>query len=117
MADAVHISDLMMYARIGCTGEERAFPQRLLLSADFTLDLRKAGQSGNLKETICYATLSEEFANLAAETEWILLEQLSEQLAQHTLTSYSQVTKVAISVKKFAVPSTAHVGVSIERSR
>jgi FolB domain-containing protein len=117
MSDSVTISELMMHVRIGCTAEERAFPQRLLLSACFYLDLSKAGRSGDLEHTICYATLSQEFLDIAAEREWTLLEEVAESLANHSLKSHPHVKKTEISIKKFAVPGTAHVAVTVGRSR
>jgi dihydroneopterin aldolase len=45
-ADKISIEGLTLFARIGCTNEERSFPQQVILTAILELDTTKASNTG-----------------------------------------------------------------------
>ncbi len=55
----VTIVDLEVHYRVGVTEEERAKPQRLLVSIDMTLDFSIAAVSDRLERTINYQAVAE----------------------------------------------------------
>ena len=115
--DRVVIEDLELYARLGLTAEERAYPQRVLLSASVSLKTNKSGTSGELSDSVCYSTAARSFKREAESKEWVLVEELLEALSASLLEEQPAAEEVSLLLKKFAVPSTAWVGVQITRRR
>lgn len=115
--DKIIIKDIQLHTRIGLSKEERSYPQRLLLSVELGLDLRRPAATGNLADTVCYATLKDEYEQLSCSKEWILVEELAETVCQSTLERYADVHTVKAQLKKFALPNTSWVGIEITRRR
>lgn len=115
--DILRIEDLMVHAKIGISEEERAYPQRLLLSAAIETDLEEAVRSKDVSKGLCYATLSQQFLERVQSQEWVLVEELADELSKLLFEHYSAARSLRLSIKKFAVPGCAWVGIEIERAR
>lgn len=116
MTDKIIIEDLEVRSRIGITPAERRRPQRLLISIEMQHPLRKAGVSDDLRRTIDYDAVSRRVRALAEREERNLIERLAEEVAQLVLDQFGA-KAVSVTVKKFILPKTRYVAVSIERSR
>lgn len=112
--DNIVIRDLEVEARVGVTEQERAQPQRLLVSVELDLDLREAGRSDNVAKTTDYAMLADLIRRLATKKPHNLVESIAEELADAIL-QQKLAQAVTIEVKKFSVPRTQHVAVQIRR--
>ena len=116
MPDAVILKGLALLSRIGCTAEERAYPQRLEVDCEITSDLRQAGQSGNLGDTICYMKVRELILALASEKEWALLEELGEQICTAIFERFPRSESIELEMRKFVVSDGEWVGLRLTRS-
>ncbi|MDQ3646555.1 MAG: dihydroneopterin aldolase [Actinomycetota bacterium] len=117
MSDVIRIRDLRVEARVGVTDEERARHQAVLLQIEITADLRDAGRSDDLADTVDYAAVIEDVAKLVAASETRLLERLAELVAER-IGRIARVQGVAVEITKVSVPvpqDVKDVSVRIER--
>ena len=113
--DQIIIEDLEASFRVGAPIQERATPQRLLVTVTMDCDLAPAARTGNLAATIDYAAVVQRLHRLGAEGQWVLIESLAEEIAQLILREFKP-TRVSILVKKFVIPETRWIAVKIERT-
>ena len=114
--DKIIISDLEAFYQVGVTDQERAKPQRLLISVEMLHDFKAAISSDNLGGTIDYFSVSQRLLHFGEETQWQLIETLAHDIAELILKEYKP-SSVTIEVKKFVIPQARYVAVSLTRSR
>lgn len=114
MNDIVEINDLEVNFKVGVPDEERASPQRLLVTLRLYLDFTAAASADDLRHTIDYYRLSRDLIDWGANREWKLIETLASQVADWILQNFS-ICKVEVQIKKFILPDTKYVGVTIQR--
>jgi len=112
--DSIRIADLEVFFRIGVPEEERAKPQRLLISIDIERDLRFAGASDDLSKTIDYFAVAQRILKLGEGREWKLIEALAEEIATIVLKEFGAYSAV-VEVKKFIIPQAQSVSVTVYR--
>jgi FolB domain-containing protein len=112
----ISIVDLEVFYCIGVTEEERARPQRLLVSIDLELDFSAATVSDRIEKTINYFDLSQDLLKFGEDRNWKLLEKLAANMADMILARYKPEI-VSVEIKKFPVPQAKYVSVSLTRSR
>lgn len=113
MTDHLRIRGLEVMTTIGVPDEEREQPQRVLVDAEISLDLRRAAASDDVADTVDYGRLVADIEDLAATGERKLLERLADEIAQLIL-GYDSVSEVAVEVAKGKVPVSQKVsGVSV----
>ena len=112
--DTITISDLEVFFHVGVTPEERARPQRLLLTVEMSHDCKAAAASDNLGETIDYFAVSQRLARLAGEGQWALIETVAADVAALVLEEFRP-KAVSVEVKKFIIPQARHVSVRLRR--
>jgi len=110
------ISDLEVSYCIGITDEERARPQRLLITVDFTFDFTSSSVSDRIEKTINYADVAQELIHYGDNRNWKLLERLVANMADHIMAKYKP-QSVTLEIKKFALPQTRYVSISLTRTR
>ena len=115
MPDTITLCDLEVRYRVGVPDEERARPQRLLLTIELDLDVSSAARSDDLTQTINYFAVSRRLLGLGEGREWKLIESLAEEIAGLLLTEYPA-EAVRVEVKKFILPETRYVSVRVARS-
>lgn len=114
--DAIVISGLKISARVGVHRWEQAMPRPLLLDMELLLDLRRAGASDRLTDTVDYAAVAQLACALAVERHYALLESFAENLAA-ALFAHFPLRGVRLQVAKpGAVADLRTVAVRIERS-
>ena len=112
----ITIVDLEVYYCVGVTDEERAKPQRLLLTVDMSLDFSSASVSDRIERTINYQTVAEELLKFGEGRSWKLLEKLVANIAERILAEYKP-QSVLVEAKKFSVPQARFISVSTGQSR
>lgn len=115
--DSIIVRDLRVKARVGVTEEERSQPQLLVISVELYTDLRKAGMSDDLNDTVDYGRVTAEIEQLVSSGENCLLESLAEQIAGH-IAAMPGTNGVSVEIAKDAPPIEQEVGcvaVRIER--
>jgi dihydroneopterin aldolase len=113
--DTICISDLEVFFQVGVTEQERARPQRLLVSVEMRHDLSTAAGRDNLADTIDYAAVADRILHFGNGCHWELIETLAAEIAAMVLEEFSP-RHVSVEVKKFVIPQAAHVSVRLTRS-
>ena len=112
----ISVVDLEVFYCIGISEEERAAPQRLLITVDLSYDFASAALSDRLEKTINYQALVDKLLKFGHERSWKLLERLATQVADAIMAEF-QPQAVTVEVKKFPFPQARYVSVSITRTR
>jgi len=115
-ADQIIIADLEVCYRVGVPAEERAQPQRLLLTLTLEHDFTAAVRSDNLADTIDYAAITQRLLTLGDGAEWELIETLAVDIADVVRDEFG-VPRVTVEVKKFIIPQARYVAVRVTRPR
>jgi FolB domain-containing protein len=114
MRYTIRIQDLEVFCRVGVPDEERAEPQRLLVTVELEVDAPRAARSDDLQDTIDYFNVSRDVLEHGAGGSWKLIETLSADLAERLLEKYQPVW-VGVEVKKFIIPEARYISVACRR--
>jgi dihydroneopterin aldolase len=112
----IELRDLEVYLRVGVPEAERASPQRLLITVVLTLSSERAAQTDDLRDTVDYSQIAQYLLGLGTARSWRLIEKLAGDIADD-LIRHEQVQIVSVEVKKFIIPQTQWVSVTVERRR
>lgn len=104
-----------MLCRIGVPDEERAKPQRLLITVEMSGDFSKACGSDEIAHTINYFDVSRRVVNLCQEQAHRLLERLADEIARMILKEFGA-AQVTIEIKKFILSDARYVSFRMKRS-
>ena len=118
--DKIYIKNLEIFAKHGVYQEERALGQKFVISAELFLDLRNAGKSDDLEESLDYGKVCHIIKNYVEKNTFQLIEAVAERLAEKLLVENPVLKKVKLEVKKPWAPVVMHletVSVEIERGR
>ncbi len=115
--DKILIRDLVARGIIGVNDSEREKPQEILINITMYADIRKAGASDKLEDTINYRTIAKKAIAHAETAKRYTVEALATDIANLCLEE-ARIDKVCVRVEKpGAVRFAKSVGVEIERSR
>ena len=114
--DSIQICDFEVYYRVGVPEEERAKPQRLLVTVDMAYDVGPAAASDDIHHTIDYYKVCQRLETFGQRRTWKLLEKLASDIASMVLQEFHP-GSVNVEVKKFIIPQARCVSVRLSRSR
>jgi dihydroneopterin aldolase/2-amino-4-hydroxy-6-hydroxymethyldihydropteridine diphosphokinase len=117
--DRVLIDDLRVLTVIGALPHERETAQPLRIDLSIGLDLRNAGLSDELNDTVHYGLVCERVAEMCRDSKDILLERLAAKIADVVL-EFDLVEVVDVRLTKLRPPIPEEVqstSVAITRSR
>ena len=112
----ITITDLEVFYCVGVTDEERAKPQRLLVTVDIAFDVSSAATSDRIEKTINYQQVADQVLKYGEGRNWKLIERLATNLADFVLSEHRP-EAVFVEVKKFSIPQARHVSVSVTKTR
>ncbi len=112
----ITIVDLEVQYCVGVTDEERAKPQRLLVTVDINFDFSSAAVSDRIERTINYQTVAEDLLKFGDGRNWKLVEKVVDNIAEHVLDEYKP-QGVMVEAKKFTIPQARFISVSTGRTR
>jgi len=112
----ITIVDLEVFYCVGVTDEERAKPQRLLLTVDLNFDFSTAAVSDRIERTINYQTVADDLLKFGEGRSWKLVEKLVANVAERILAEYKP-EAVMVEAKKFSIPQARFVSVSTGKTR
>jgi FolB domain-containing protein len=112
--DQIIIRDLEVFYRVGVPDQERAQPQRLLLTVELEHDFTEAAQADDLVKTIDYFQLSRRLIGFGEAREWKLIETLALDLAAMILCEFKP-EGVTVEVRKFVLPEARWVAARVRR--
>lgn len=114
MSFTLRIADLEVFYRIGVPDEERAQPQRLMVTVELKVDAPRAAGSDDLADTIDYFKVCQDLLHYGEGRSWRLLEKLSADLADMIEATHHP-EQVRVEVKKYIIPEARHISVSCVR--
>ena len=114
--DSISIKDLEVPMHIGVTAREREHSQRLLISLVLERDLGEAGRTDMESATTGYDAVINLVKQLLAQRPRKLIEAVANEVAEAVLSRRLAVA-VTVEVKKFSMPGTQYVSVTIRRTQ
>jgi D-erythro-7,8-dihydroneopterin triphosphate epimerase len=115
--DEIFIRDLKFRCTVGVNEEERRVVQDVVANIVLHTDLRKAGRTDDLADTIDYKALKRNILDMAERSQFFLVEALAQSIADVCLKE-DRVRRVTVSVEKpTALRFARTVGVKITRGR
>jgi D-erythro-7,8-dihydroneopterin triphosphate epimerase len=115
--DRIFIRDLAIRCIVGIDEQERREKQDVLVHITMHIDLRQAGRTDALEDTIDYRALKKRILERAGQSQFHLVEALAQSIADECLRD-ERVERVEVAVEKpGALRFARTVGVEIVRSR
>ena len=115
--DKIIISDLLVRCVIGIRDDERKDKQDVLINISLDVDLRKAGKSDRLEDSVDYRILNKQIVRMAENSQFYLVEALAEAVAGICLEHPSVKEARVLIEKPGALRFARSVGVEITRQR
>ena len=119
MTDTIELRGLRVMAFCGILPEEIERRQPFEIDVDVDCDLRAAGESDDLENTIDYGGLVAEIETLAKDGRYGLLERFASDVSAVVL-AHDQATATRVTIRKLRPPvpqDLASSGVTIRRVR
>ena len=85
----ISIVDLEVFYCVGVTDEERAKPQRLLVSVEMAYDFSSAILSDRIEKTINYWDVAQTLLKFGERRTWKLIEKLASNIADMVFVEYT----------------------------
>jgi len=119
--DAIILEGLTFYGYHGVHPEEQRLGQRFQVDLVAQCDLRPAGQSDRLADTVSYRALFDAVREVLEGPPHRLLESVAEAVAEQVLARFPLIVHVTVTVWKMSSPMPGHatgrVGVRVVRGR
>jgi dihydroneopterin aldolase len=118
VSDVILLEGIQVPAALGVTVAERRMRRPVALDLEVESDLRAAGRSDRIGQTIHYKRVFEVVEDVAANQEHKLVEALGERIARAVLSKFD-VDAVTVTVRKPKPIAGVldHAGVRIRRTR
>jgi len=114
--DKIFLSALSVECIVGIWEWERRVKQTVIIDIEMAADIRKAAASDKIEDTIDYKRVSKRLLSFVGESQFQLVETLTEQIAKVIVTEFGvQWVKVRLN-KQGAIRGARDVGILIERT-
>jgi dihydroneopterin aldolase len=121
VSDEVFLEGLQFYAYHGVNPEERVQGQRFLIDVTISADLRPAGVSDDLTQTVSYSDAFKLIRTIVEGEPRDLIEAVAETIAMRLLEAFPRAEAVTVTVRKPEVAIKGSIltaaGVRIRRTR
>jgi dihydroneopterin aldolase len=114
--DAVRIEGLEIFAHVGVPDEERSASQRLSFQLTFWPVRAFSELNDEIGKAVDYAAVCAEVKQFVAQRRDKLIETLALAVAQHLLEAF-QIRRITVELRKYILPETAFVSVTVTRER
>lgn len=102
--------------KLGFYHWEKRRKQKLIVTVDITLDIKRAARTDDLADTIDYDIVDRLIQDLLKKRHYHLIETIAEDVASHLLNHWPK-SRVWITVDKpFAIPHAKKISASIYRT-
>ena len=118
MKDAILLEGIQVPAALGVTAGERRLRRPVILDLEVESDLRAAGRSDQIRQTLHYKRIFEVVEDVASNQQHRLVEALGDRIARAVLAKFDA-DAVTVTVRK-PTPIAGvmqHAGVRIRRTR
>ena len=111
------LEEIRQRVRIGCTPEERSWPQVCSFNIELYFDMHVCVGTDNLNQTIDYMKVLAILEQLALESEWRLIESMSASICSVLLERFKILQRVNVSVRKVISENTIGVSCHYQMAR
>ncbi len=101
--DTIRIHNMSFYGYHGVDASERDLGGRFHVDVELGLDLRPAGESDALEDTVDYKAVYDLVSEIQRSNRFRLLEAFAHQIAEQILENF-QIEQVTVRVRKGSVP-------------
>lgn len=115
--DRILIKDLLLRGIIGLNAWERDKQQDILINLEIFTDMRNAGRSDAMADSINYRTLTKAIVDHVEASNHFLVEKLATEIAQICIVDHGADRVIVRVEKPGALRFARSVGVEIERKR
>jgi dihydroneopterin aldolase len=118
--DKIFINGIVLFARHGVHPEEAVLGQRFIFDVELLLDLRPAGQSDQLDQTVDYGAVMACISRVTEARRCRLLEALAEVIVQELFAAFPTVRAVRLRINKPSAPVPgmfSSMGIEVLRER
>jgi FolB domain-containing protein len=115
--DKIIIKDLLVRGIIGVNDWEREHAQDILINIEIEADLKKAGESDNIEDSVNYRTVAKKVIAHAEKANRLTVEALAGDIAKICVAERGVISARVRVEKPGAVRFAKSVGVEIERHR
>ena len=112
----IEINDLEVKGRIGVLEEERANPQRLVVTLRFQIEASFAALNDQFDKTIDYAFVAAEVERVVGRSGAQLLEKLVSDIGDGLMARFPM-RRLEIELRKFILPRAGYVSVKSDWKR
>lgn len=117
--DRIRLEGMLFYGHHGVDPAEKSLGQRFIVDVELERDLRKAGRTDDLHDTVNYAHVYRIAKQVMEGSSKNLIEAVAEEIARRIAASCSDVEAIRVRVRKPDVPIKGSVldaaAVEIER--
>lgn len=118
--DTIFLEGIELFGYIGVLEHEKREGQTFYIDIELEVDLRKAGRSDALAQTVNYAEVFALAEQLMEEARYDLIESYAEQLSEEIFSYFDLVQTAVVTVRKPEAPIDGKfrsVGVTLRRRR
>jgi 7,8-dihydroneopterin aldolase/epimerase/oxygenase len=116
VTDRIFLSALTVECIVGIWEWERRVKQTVIVDLELAADIRKAAATDRIEDTIDYKKVAKRLLAFIGESQFHLVETLTERIAQLVVTEFGvSWVKVRLN-KQGAIRGARDVGIEIERS-
>ena len=113
--DKIFLSQLSIECIVGIWDWERRVKQTVVIDVEMAADIRRAAATDSIDDTIDYNRVAKRLLSFVGESQYQLVETLTEQIARVIVTEFG-VTWVKVRLnKRGAIRGARDVGIEIER--
>ncbi len=98
--DRVLLEGMVFFGRHGVLATERELGQRFVVDLEMGLDLRRAGVSDDLAETVDYSEVYHRVREIVEGEPYDLIEAVAERVAASVLETHPRIEVVRVKVSK-----------------
>ena len=113
--DRIHIRDLAARCIVGINPDERVNKQDVVINLTLHADLRKAGRTDDIADTVDYKAVKQKVLALVEGSSFMLVERLAEAIAETCLAQPGVLRAEVLVEKPAALRFARTVGVEIVR--
>jgi dihydroneopterin aldolase len=113
--DKVSLKNLQAFCRLGIYDSERILGQCININIDLFFDLSIAGKSNQIKDTINYVEVSLTIRELAQSKEFLLIENLCEEICQTLFKKFPILEGIDLEITKSIVNADQFTGTPVVR--
>lgn len=113
--DIIHIRDLSLRTIIGTLPDERREKQDVVFNIELRCDLKRAGETDDISDTVDYKKVKKAIIKLVENSEMLLIERLAADVADLCLQNEGVKSVRVVLDKPGALRFAKSVAVDIER--